>query len=112
MTLSRAMAFMRTHSAEPTRVADIAAAAGLSTTRLHALFRERLDTSPHAALARLRLDAAQRLLAGTSLSVAEIAVRTGHADQSALTRRLRLARGVTPAAFRRGIRTGQAPGSA
>ncbi len=112
VALSRAMAFMQAHSAEPIRVSDIAAAAGLSTTRLHALFREHLDTSPHAVLARLRVNAAQRLLASTSLSIAEVAVRTGHADQSALTRRLRLARGVTPAAFRRAIRTGRAPGGA
>jgi len=108
VALSRAVAFMRVHSAEPIRVSNIAAAAGLSTTRLHVLFREHLDTSPHAVLARLRLDAAQRLLAGTSLSIAEVAVRTGHADQSALTRQLRLTRGVTPAAFRRTVRTSRA----
>jgi len=103
VALSRAMAFVRRRLADPIRVADVAAAAGVSTTRLHALFREHLDTSPHVMLAQLRLDAAQRLLASTSFSIAEVAARTGHADQSALTRRLRLARGVTPAAFRRAI---------
>ncbi|CAH2602188.1 AraC family transcriptional regulator [Rhodovastum atsumiense] len=99
--LRRAMGFMRAHLAEPIGVADIAAAAGLSPTRLHAAFRDRLGSSPHATLARLRLDAAQRLLASSTLPIAEIALRTGHADQSALTRRLRRARGITPALFRR-----------
>jgi AraC-like DNA-binding protein len=104
MALGRALAFMRTRASEVIHIADIAAAAGLSETRLHALFRERLGTTPHTTLARMRLDTAQHLLATTSLSIAEIAVRTGHADQSALTRQLRLTRGVTPAAFRRRAR--------
>ena len=103
VALSRALAFMRRRLADPIRVVNVAVAAGVSTTCLHALFREHLSTSPHVMLAQLRLDAAQRLLAGTSLSIAEVAARTGHTDQSALTRRLRLARGVTPAAFRRAI---------
>lgn len=106
VALGRALDFMRTHLAEAIPVAEIARAAGLSETRLHVLFRERLGTTPHTALTRLRLDAAQRLMATTSLSIAEIAVRTGHADQSALTRQLRRVRGVTPATFRRNVRIG------
>jgi len=106
LALDRAQDYMRRHLATPLRVAEIAAAAGVSPTRLHALFRERAGKTPHAALTELRLQAAQRLLAATPLSIAEVALRTGHADQSALTRRLRLACGITPAAFRRACRGG------
>ncbi len=102
--LDRAINFMRVGMAQTIGVADIAAACGLSQTRLHALFRSRMGISPHAVLIRLRLEAARRLLVRTNLSIAEIAVRTGHTDQSALTRRLRVADGVTPAALRRMLR--------
>ena len=104
LAVNRAMLFMRHHASKPIRVADVSSAAGLSVTRLHALFRKHHGQSPHAALVQLRVEAAQQLLARTNLSIAEIAVRTGHGDQSALTRRLRLALGVTPAALRRAAR--------
>jgi len=101
IALTRAMAFMRRHASKPIRVTDVSAAAGLSLTRFNALFRKHYGQSPHAALMQLRVDAARRLLIGSNMPIADIAVRTGHADQSALTRRLRLSLGVTPAALRR-----------
>lgn len=102
--LRRATRFMRSNASKPIRVRDIAAEAGLSITRLHLLFRQHYGQSPHAALTQYRVELARWLLTQTSLSVAEIAVRTGHADQSALTRRFREALGVTPAALRRAAR--------
>jgi AraC-like DNA-binding protein len=105
LALNRAMAFMRSHASQPIRVTDVSSAAGLSDTRLHALFRKHYGQSPHAALVHLRVEAARELLARTNLSIAEIAVRTGHGDQSALTRRLRVALGATPAALRRAARS-------
>ncbi|BCH28894.1 AraC family transcriptional regulator [Mesorhizobium sp. L-8-10] len=102
MIVERAIRFMRAKLEQPITVADIAAAAGAGETRLHELFRQRTGDTPHGRLAELRLDAACRLLTTTSLPIAEIAVRTGHADQSALTRKLRISRGVTPAVLRRG----------
>lgn len=102
--LRRAMRFMRSQASKPIRVKDIAAEAGLSTTRFYDLFRKHYGQSPHATLTQYRVEAARWLLTQTSLSIAEIAVRTGHADQSAMTRRLREALGLTPAALRRSVR--------
>jgi transcriptional regulator GlxA family with amidase domain len=85
-------------------VADVAAAVGVSLTRLHTLFRKHFGRGPHALLMQWRVESARRLLQETHLSIAEIAVRTGHTDQSSLTRRLRSALGVTPAALRREAR--------
>lgn len=112
IAIRRAVAFMRERLAEPIRTGDIAAAAGLSLTRLHSAFRHRLALTPHAHLASLRLDAAERMLMFTSHSIAEIAIRTGHADQSAMTRALRRERGQTPAEIRRGMRGGISGGKA
>jgi AraC-like DNA-binding protein len=104
LALNRATVFMRIHASKPIRVTDVCGAAGLSVTRLYALFRKHYGQSPHAALLQFRVEAARQLLVRTNLSIAEVAVRTGHGDQSALTRRLRRALGVTPAALRRAAR--------
>ncbi|MDQ1077619.1 helix-turn-helix transcriptional regulator [Pseudoroseomonas cervicalis] len=85
----------------PWTAAGMAARAGLSVSRLHALFRAELDSTPRAWLAGLRLGRVREWLAGSRLSIAEIAHRGGYADQSALTRAMRRATGLTPAAYRR-----------
>lgn len=89
---------------QPWTTASMAARAGLSVSRLHALFRDELDMSPHAWLLGLRLARAQAWLAQSDLAVAEIALRAGFSEQSALTRALRKATGETPAAYRRRAR--------
>lgn len=100
--LARAVALIEARHAEPLSVSDIAGEAGMSQSRFFANFAAALGQSPHAYLAETRLRAAQRLLTDTRLSIAEIAVRTGHADQSALTRAMKARLGVTPAAWRKG----------
>lgn len=100
--LARAAALIERDFARPLAVADLAAEAGMSQSRFFAGFAAAFGRSPHSQLADTRLRAAQRLLTDTRLSIGEIAVRTGHADQSALTRAMRSRLGVTPAAWRRG----------
>lgn len=85
----------------PWTAAMMAERAGLSVSRLHAVFRAELATSPRAWLAELRLRRVREGLARTDLSIAELAYRAGYADQSALTRAMRRATGMTPAAWRR-----------
>jgi AraC-like DNA-binding protein len=80
----------------------MARCAGLSVSRLHALFRAELDTSPHAWLRDVRLSRARAWLADTARPIADIALAAGFSDQSALTRALRDVTGMTPGAYRRG----------
>ena len=84
----------------PWTTGSMAAAAGVSVSRLHALFREELGTSPHAWLLGLRLACARALLAQSTLPIAAIALRAGFSEQSALTRAMRQAGDLAPAAFR------------
>jgi AraC-like DNA-binding protein len=77
---------------------------GVSASRLHAIFQESLDKTPRAWVTDLRLQLVCRLLANTDLSIAELTYRSGYADQSALTRALKKATGLTPAAYRRQAR--------
>lgn len=86
---------------QPLTVRDLAAEAGMSQSRFFAKFSQAYGATPHGALSDARLRAAQRLLSGTSLSIAEIAVRTGHGDQSGLTKRMKASLGVTPGALRK-----------
>ena len=99
--LERAETFMRAHLDRPIRMAEVARAAGLGATRMHGLFRDLRGRSPHAVLSRMRGEAACVLLVETDRSIAEVAVMTGHADQSALNRRLKALGRPTPATVRR-----------
>jgi AraC-like DNA-binding protein len=85
-------------------VENMADRVGISASRLHAIFQENLGKSPRVWLTDLRLEHACRLLSTTDLSIAELAYRFGYADQSALTRAMRKATGMTPAAYRRQAR--------
>ncbi|GCB06042.1 AraC family transcriptional regulator [Ralstonia sp. SET104] len=87
--------------AEPLTIDALAAEAGVSARRLATLFRAAYGTTLHAHLAGVRLRHALTLLETTALPIAEIAARTGYYDQSALTRHLKAAHGITPAAVRR-----------
>ena len=104
---SRLAALLARIEAEPGlawTTATMAQAAGLSVSRLHALFQAELDTSPHAWLRDVRLARARTWLAETTAPIAGIALAAGFSDQSALTRALRDATGMTPGAYRRASR--------
>ncbi|WP_288381829.1 AraC family transcriptional regulator [uncultured Massilia sp.] len=78
----------------------MARTAGVSVSRLHALFRAELDASPHGWLLDCRLQRACALLSGTDRAVADVALATGFSEQSALTRAMRRLLDTTPAAYR------------
>lgn len=79
----------------------MADSAGLSVSRLHALFREELDSTPHGWLSGLRMARVREWLARTDEPIAALALRAGFGDQSALTRALKKDCGQTPAEYRR-----------
>ncbi|KLD76161.1 helix-turn-helix transcriptional regulator [Xanthomonas hyacinthi] len=90
-------------------VQRMAATAHLSVSRLHALFREALGRTPQDWLSARRLDWVRRQLAHGERPIAQLALDSGYADQSALTRALRRATGHTPAAYRRHHRAPAVP---
>ncbi|WP_034296915.1 AraC family transcriptional regulator [Herbaspirillum sp. RV1423] len=81
--------------------ARMARVANLSVSRLHALFKAELGRTPQEWLSDLRVRFVQDALAGSDLPLAELALRAGYSDQSALTRAMRRTTGMTPAAYRR-----------
>jgi AraC family transcriptional regulator len=98
--VARALRLMRSELHRPLPVAEVAAAVGLSEAWFARAFRASTGETPARALARLRVEAAQRLLRDGS-SIGEVATATGFADQSHLTRTFGRLTGTTPAAWRR-----------
>jgi len=78
----------------------MAALAALSTSRLHAVFREELQCTPMAWVTSQRMQLARELLQHTRLAIGEVAWRCGYADQSAFARAFNRACGTSPAAMR------------
>jgi len=102
--LGRAIAHIHANHHRPLGVEEIARAACCSLSHLHALFQRHLATSPMDYAAEVRLDSAMALLLASDAPISGIALETGHADQSVLTRSMKRRRGITPAAYRRGAR--------
>ncbi|SCX28420.1 AraC family transcriptional regulator [Agrobacterium rosae] len=75
--------------------------ADISVSRLHAIFREQFDETPHSWLSDIRMKKICALLATSALPIAEIADKAGFSDQTALTRAMKKTMGMTPAAYRR-----------
>ena len=102
--LARAIAYVRASSHRRLGVEEIARAACCSASHLYALFQRHLGASPMDYAAETRLDQAMSLLTAGDESISAIALETGHADQSVLTRSMKRRRGITPAEYRRRAR--------
>jgi AraC-like DNA-binding protein len=95
---------LHAHVAEPLRLPAMARAACLSTHHFHRLFREVFGVAPHGYLVALRIARAARLLADTEEPVTQIALACGFESPAAFSTRFRRARGLSPVAYRAGLR--------
>jgi PAS domain S-box-containing protein len=103
--LQAAIDLARRSYAEPLKVADLAASAGMTSTQLERSMRRTLGLSPKQLLIRTRLEEAMRQLDETDHTVVSIAGACGFYDQSSFTRQFRRVVGLTPGAYRaRGTR--------
>ena len=80
---------------------ELAQACRLSVSYFARAFRISTGLPPHRWLLHRRVERAKDLLAGTGLSLSEIALSCGFADQSHFTRIFCQMVGATPAAWRR-----------
>jgi AraC-like DNA-binding protein len=92
--------WLRAHLSEPLRVADLAAHCGFGERRFHQLFDEAFGTTPHRYLQALRLDTALTLLCDARLTLTDIALTMGFADQSAFTHAFTRRFGSAPGRWR------------
>lgn len=92
-----------------TSLGDLAAGAGLSTYHVSRVFRRTTGLTISAYRARLRARRALDLLMAGERDLAALAIATGYADQSHLTRELRRETGTTPARLRALLGPAQTP---
>jgi transcriptional regulator GlxA family with amidase domain len=85
----------------PLAADDLAAVAGLSPSRLRAVFQELMGTSPKQFVQERRVALARRLLADPSLAIKEVATKTGFADAFHFSKAFRKIDGLPPSVYRR-----------
>lgn len=99
--LLRARDRLRDEFADPPALADLAAEAGVHPGHLAASLRKHFRQSAGEIVRQRRVEWACRQLDDTDLSLAEVAVAAGFADQSHFGRAFKRHVGVTPAAYRK-----------
>lgn len=82
----------------------MAAVAGLSISRLHAVFRDQFGTPPATWLRAQRITEAKRQLTETDLSIAEIGARCGYPDPPHFSREFSKSALMSPSKFRAQMR--------
>jgi AraC-like DNA-binding protein len=98
-TVRRATAFIDEHAGQDITVADIAAAACVTTRAIQLAFRRELHTTPTAYLRTVRLDRAHRELVDADLgqeTVTAVAYRWGFSSTSRFSAYYRESYGVNP----------------
>lgn len=93
--------FMSLHLSEPLTVSDMAARAGLSSSRFSQVFRNRFGRPPHQFLMHLRIQRAQDLLHHTSLTMRDISAQCGFSDVHHFAKTFKRLSGQTPGSYRR-----------
>ena len=92
--------WMLAHHAEPLRVDDLAARAGVSPAQFERRMKKIFHLSAGQFLTKARIDTAARALADGDEAISTIALSCGFCDQSALSRQFRQITGMTPRAYR------------
>ena len=84
-------------------LADLANDCGISASHFSRAFRQTTGLSPHQWLLQQRVNQAKNLLRDPSLSLSDVALACGFADQSHFTRVFNRLTGTSPGAWRRNL---------
>ncbi len=101
--------YISAHFASPVSVKALASACNISVSALERRFRKHLGCTPRQYITEVRLDNARQMLRETQKPIGTIALETGFADHSHLTRTYRKRFGATPREERRQTHRVQGP---
>ena len=93
--------YIQEHCAEDISLEQAADLAGFSRFYFSRLFRDYTDQSFHQYLIGKRILCAEELLVDTGMSITEVALQSGFANNAAFCKSFRQARNMSPTAFRR-----------
>ncbi len=101
--LERVRNILEQRFAEPFKLSEIAAEAGVHPVHLAREFRKHYGTSVGEYLRRVRIEYACRELMGSNAAVTNIAFAAGFADQSHFSRTFKRLCGTTPGRYRASV---------
>lgn len=100
---ARVERYIRDHIAGPVRVADLARHMNLSVSVFAHAYPALAGESPYRTVARLKIEAAKRLMLQDGLSVKETAHRLGYSSEFQLSRAFKRLEGVAPTQYLRAL---------
>lgn len=103
--VSKALDYIAANYTEAISLEDVAEAAGLSTFRIAHLLKENTGKTALQNIHYLRVQEARRLLETSDMSCTDIAYETGFGDQSYFIKQFRKWMGITPAKYRKSLRS-------
>jgi AraC family transcriptional regulator len=101
--LRRCIEFMESRLAGNLSLNDVAREAGLSTSHFVRSFRQSTGKTPYQFLLQRRVDRARALMRDRRVSLTEVALASGFADQHHLATVFRRITRVTPSSYRRSL---------
>lgn len=102
--LAEAFMYLRAHACEGIRVKDVVRMFPIARRTLEKVSRQKLGHSPHQEIHRYQIEKAKELLAGSNLSITEVAKRSGLLDGKYLAEVFRKELNTTPSEYRRAAR--------
>ena len=104
LRMATTLDFLRKEFTGRLSVAQLAEVAGFTEAQLDRRVRRLFGFSTRRLITRTRVEQAALLLATTDLRVADVAVSSGFYDHSQLNRQFKTLIGVSPSAYRSGVR--------
>ncbi len=92
--------YIEDYLGQPIELEQLAQVAGMSRFYFCRLFKQSVGLTPHQFVIRRRIERAKHLLRQSNLSIAEIAIACGFANQDHLTRYFKRLTSATPSVFR------------
>jgi len=99
--LRRALSAMRENVERPLSVNELSSLLSCQPRTLNRRFQTGLGAAPGTVYRHLRLGVARKLLEGSQLGIAEVALRCGYESPAAMTRAFRKVHGVAPSRLRK-----------
>ena len=95
-----AVSYIESNLYRPITVNELTSVLGISQPYLYKIFMDKCGMSPKRFILDLKCGEAKRLLAGTDMSVTEVANSVGYADVMTFSKFFRKETGMSPKAFR------------
>ena len=100
-TITGITRYLQEHLAEEVSLSVLAEEFHLNPQYVSQLFKNEIGVGFLAYLTNIRMEKAKKLLLSTSLSIAEVAERSGYGDYRVFTKVFKKAEGITPSQYRR-----------